>query len=60
MSARLPVVILLLAALSASACGRRADLDRPSVVAAAEARGGEAGETPPQEDRRFILDGLID
>ena len=59
MSARLPVVILLLAALSASACGRRADLDRPSV-AAAEARGGEAGETPPQEDRRFILDGLID
>lgn len=59
MSARLPVVILLLAALATSACGRRADLDRPSV-AAAKARGDEVVETAPREDRKFILDGLIE
>jgi len=65
---RIFTTVVLLAALAAlAACGRRAPLDTP-YQAAVEARR-EAAEnneplppepTPPVEDRRFILDGLID
>ena len=58
---------MLLAAIGIAGCGRKGDLDTPyeaSVNAREEAE--DAGEPlppepePPVEDRRFILDGLIE
>lgn len=61
MTARLPVLILIVTglAVSATGCGRRGDLETPSA-AAAQARGEKAPEGETVEDRRFILDGLIE
>ncbi|MEX0344595.1 MAG: lipoprotein [Rhizobiaceae bacterium] len=61
MSARFGFLLLLLAAISlaVTGCGRRGALDTPSQ-AAAEARGEEPSEEEPEEeDKPFILDGLI-
>ncbi len=61
MSARIGLVFLLLAAISVAVtgCGRRGALDTPAQ-AAAEARGEKpSDEEPEEEDKPFILDGLI-
>lgn len=62
MSARFGLLFLILAALSVAVtgCGRRGALDTPSQ-AAAEARGEKpSDEAPEEEDKKFILDGLIE
>ncbi|MEZ5810374.1 MAG: lipoprotein [Rhizobiaceae bacterium] len=62
MSARFGFLLFLLAALSVTVtgCGRRGSLDTPSQ-AAAEARGEKPDDKAPEpEDKRFILDGLIE
>jgi predicted small lipoprotein YifL len=55
------IAAILLAALTiaATGCGRRGDLEAPSV-ARAEARGEERPAEPAAPDRRFILDALIE
>ncbi len=61
MSARFGFLFLLLAAISlaVTGCGRRGALDTPSQ-AAAEARDEKPSEEEPEEeDKPFILDGLI-
>lgn len=42
-----------------SGCGRKGELDRPGVSAAPVTDPAET-QTAPVEDRRFILDGLLD
>ena len=62
MSTRFGLLFLILAALSVSitGCGRRGALDTPSQ-AAAEARDEKpSDEEPEEEDKPFILDGLIE
>lgn len=62
MIAKIGFLFLILAALSVTVtgCGRRGALDTPSQ-AAAEARGEKSSEeAPEEEDKRFILDGLIE
>ncbi len=64
MSARFGFLLLILAAFSVAAtgCGRRGALDTPSQ-AAAEARGekpSDDAKEPEEEDKPFILDGLIE
>ncbi|WP_299870510.1 lipoprotein [uncultured Hoeflea sp.] len=53
--------VCIIAALVAilSGCGRKGDLERPSVTAAPVADAAEA-EAPQTGERRFILDGLLD
>lgn len=61
MSARIGFLLMMLAALSVTltGCGRRGSLDTPSQ-AAAETRGEKpSDEEPEEEDKPFILDGLI-
>ncbi len=61
MSARIGLLILMLAAMSVAVtgCGRRGALDTPSQ-AAVEARGEKpSDDEPEEEDKPFILDGLI-
>lgn len=62
------VLVALIAAVSVSACGRKADLERPSDAANERARssGGiginqpaEPAPVAPAPERRFILDALI-
>ncbi len=62
MGARFGIILLLLVSISVlvTGCGRRGSLDTPSQ-AAAEARGeNPSEETPEPEDKKFILDGLIE
>lgn len=56
------IAIALLAALTLSACGRKGDPIPPSVARAeaAQEAGQPVPETPATEDRRFILDPLLD
>ena len=68
MTARKLVPYLLLAALVALAgCGRKAQLDTPYEAAIAARKDAERNKEPlpdeptaPDEDKPFILDGLID
>ncbi|GAB5460753.1 LPS translocon maturation chaperone LptM [Hoeflea alexandrii] len=50
-------VTLLSAVLTG--CGRKGDLERPSVTAAPPATAEEAS-SPAVKERRFILDGLLE
>ncbi|MGB8816939.1 MAG: lipoprotein [Rhizobiaceae bacterium] len=52
------LLVLCLAAASLSACGRRGPLEAPSAAANPTSAGEKAVETQA-EDKRFILDGLI-
>lgn len=50
-------IAVLAAALSG--CGRKGGLERPGAITTnPPAQGTET--TPPKEDRRFILDGLLE
>lgn len=49
-------LILALAAVAASGCGRKEAPVPPSVAAAQEGKP----VPPPVRDRKFILDGLLD
>jgi predicted small lipoprotein YifL len=68
MTGRLLAAIALLAALGVAAgCGRKSDLDTPYQAAIDARREAEKAKqplppepTPPPQDKRFILDGLID
>jgi predicted small lipoprotein YifL len=67
MHVRTVTVLFCLAALALSACGRKGDLLSPyeaQVEAQREAeKAGEpapAAPEPPVQDKRFILDGLIE
>lgn len=62
MCARFGLLFLMLAAISVAVtgCGRRGSLETPAAVAA-EARGEEPSEDEQEaEDKKFILDGLIE
>lgn len=64
MNASTTILAIILAAVMAatSGCGRRGALDTPSA-AAAKARGEKVPEDANKEepeDRKFILDGLIE
>lgn len=60
------LVVLLIAAMGISACGRKGDPLKPSVSAAKQAKedGRPAPATPiPNEQnagKRFVLDGLLE
>jgi predicted small lipoprotein YifL len=51
------LIMLLLAATTLTACGRRGQLEAPSATA--NPQTGEKAEAAPAEDKPFILDGLI-
>ena len=68
MTGRLFAAMALLAALSiAAGCGRKSDLDTPYQAAVDARKEAEKAKqplppepTPPPQDKRFILDGLIE
>ena len=62
-------LFLAAAATALSACGRRSSLDTPTQASAREASKAQVGQAeadqaeaarPPQQDRPFILDALIE
>ena len=64
---RKALLLALLVIATASACGRRAGLDTPYDAAVQARKDAEkAGEplppepTPPERNKRFFLDALID
>ncbi|MBB4065117.1 LPS translocon maturation chaperone LptM [Gellertiella hungarica] len=55
-----PLLALLAASLALSSCGRKGDLDPPSVAAQADTKYGKQGATQPaQPDKPFVLDPLL-
>lgn len=55
------IVLLGIASLVATGCGRRGALERPSGAAAPAPQQANPGAVNPQApDKRFVLDGLID
>ena len=61
------VALAVVSALALSGCGRKGSLDTPyeaAVEARKEAKKNDEPlppePTPPEKDKRFILDGLID
>jgi len=67
MPVRSVLLLALAGTLALSACGRKAPLDTPYQAAVDARREAEQNReplppepTPPVQDRRFILDGLID
>jgi predicted small lipoprotein YifL len=64
-SAAIALAVAILAATSG--CGRKSDLDTPFEAAVDARKEAEKNNeplppepTPPNKDRRFILDGLIE
>lgn len=56
----LPLALLLAAGLALSGCGRKGDLDPPSVAAKnADKYGRKNQAAPPVEDKHFLLDPLL-
>lgn len=55
------LVLALGVALSLSACGRKGDLDPPSVAAKQQDKYGQKSEVPApaSPDKKFILDPLL-
>ena len=51
------ILVTVLLALSLAGCGVRGELEPPSAVNAPE--GEEPTVVEPEEDRPFILDGLL-
>jgi predicted small lipoprotein YifL len=56
MSRTFPFFLATVILVSLSACGRKADLEKPSAMPAPE-NGQKV--TEPVEDKPFVLDGLI-
>lgn len=55
-----PLAITIAAALALSSCGRKGDLDPPSVAAKADTKYGQKNApAPAQPDKPFILDPLL-
>lgn len=55
-----PLAIVLGAALALSSCGRKGELDPPSVALKNGDKLGKQGQTAPaQPDKPFILDPLL-
>jgi predicted small lipoprotein YifL len=57
------VVVIGVAAAALSACGRKGPLEAPSAAVVTQQQTGQADQTtqtPPQPDRPFILDRLLD
>lgn len=56
----LPLALLLAAGLTLSGCGRKGDLDPPSVAAKSADKYGRKNQAPPPvEDKQFLLDPLL-
>lgn len=56
----LPLLTVLAASLALSSCGRKGDLDPPSVAAQADSKYGKKDAVaPPQPNKPFILDPLL-
>ncbi len=56
----LPLALLLAAGLALSGCGRKGDLDPPSVAAKSQDKYGKKNQAlPPVEDKHFVLDPLL-
>lgn len=55
------VGLMLVTAVSLSGCGRKADLDPPSMPAAQQNKlvPGEKPVQPPAPDKPFVLDPLL-
>jgi len=51
--------VLILAALSVTACGKRGTLERPSAVTADGKKIKPAAKAEPEEHRGTVLDGLL-
>ena len=67
MTGRLFLGLLLLTVTVTTGCGRKSGLDTPYEAAVQARKDAEKARqplppepTPPPQDRRFILDGLID
>jgi predicted small lipoprotein YifL len=56
MSRTFPLFLAAALLVSLSACGRKADLERPSAM---PAPNNGPKTTEPVEDKPFVLDGLI-
>lgn len=55
-----PVAILLGVAIALSSCGRKGDLDPPSLALKNGDKLGKQGQkAPPQPDKPFLLDSLL-
>ncbi len=56
----IPLVTVLAASLALAACGRKGDLDPPSVAAQADSKYGKRDTTPPPAPNQpFVLDPLL-
>ena len=54
------VAFLALIALLVAGCGRKGALEVPNSRPAVENQDGTESDEEPEEDRRFILDALIE
>lgn len=56
----IPLVTLLAAAMALASCGRKGDLDPPSVAAKADSKYGKRDSAPPPAPNQpFLLDPLL-
>jgi predicted small lipoprotein YifL len=54
----IPLIAVLAAATTLSACGRKGPLEAPTGAVNPPAQAGQP-QTAPVEDKPFVLDGLI-
>lgn len=56
----IPLLTVLAASLTLSSCGRKGDLDPPSVAAQADSKYGKKDAPPPAAPNKpFVLDPLL-